>query len=195
MDTNTVTIKWQKNTETDFNHFNLYRDTVAGFTANANTLVLSLTDTTYHHFILPGIKKYFYKLTALDNQGNISPLSEELGINIVSVNDKHQVLSDYRLFQNYPNPFNPSTLIPYRLKERGYVKLTIYDIKGEQVAVLINKYQDAGYYEVEFMGTKKDKGKTFVDKIASGIYLYRLDVKNENNIPIYFDMKKMVLLK
>ena len=194
-DSNYVTIKWKKNTEADFNHYNLYRDTIAGFTANSNTLVLSLTDTTYRHIILSGISKYFYKLTSLDNQGNISPLSEELGISITSINDKWQAISQYNLFQNYPNPFNPSTLIPYRLKERGYIKLTIYDIKGEQVAILVNQYQDAGYYEIEFMGTNKDKGKTFVDKIASGIYLYRLDVKNTNNIPVYSDMKKMILLK
>ena len=61
--------------------------------------------------------------------------------------------------------------------------------------MLINQYQDAGYYEVEFMGTNKEKGKTFVDRIASGIYLYRLDIRNENNIPVYSDMKKMVMIK
>ena len=109
--------------------------------------------------------------------------------------EKTKPPNQFILEQNYPNPFNPFTLIPYRLKERGYVKLTIYDIKGEQVAVLVNQYQDAGYYEIEFKGTNKDQGKTFVNRIASGIYLYRLDVKNENNIPVYSDMKKMVLLK
>jgi len=195
IDTNYVTIKWKKNTEADFNHYNLYRDTVKGFTVNSNNLEASKSDTIYNHAIPIGVKKYFYKLNAVDNQGNISPLSEELGINIVSVNDKPQLISDYHLFQNYPNPFNPSTIISYRIKERGYVKLTIYDIKGEQVAVLVNQHQAAGFYEVKFMGTNTDKGKTFVDRIASGIYLYRLDVKNGNNIPIYSDMKKMILLK
>jgi hypothetical protein len=190
-----VTIKWNKNTETDFNHYNLYRDTVSGFTIGDKTFVSSLTDTAYRHIIQSGATKYYYKLTAADNQGNISPISEELGIYLTSVKDKPQLISEYQLFHNYPNPFNPTTIIPYRLKERGYVKLTIYDIKGEQVEVLVNQTQEAGYYEVEFMGKNSEKGKTLVDRIASGIYLYRLDVKNQHNIPVYSEMKKMVLLK
>ena len=54
----------------------------------------------------------------------------------------------YRLLSNYPNPFNPSTVIPYRLKEGGYVKLYVYDVKGELVRVLVNQWQEKGYYEV-----------------------------------------------
>jgi hypothetical protein len=195
MDTNFITIKWKKNTEADFNHYNLYRDTVSGILISDKTFVLSLSDTIYTHIVQPGATKYFYKLTASDNQGKISKESEEHGINLTSVYDKPQVISNYHLFQNYPNPFNPSTIIPYRLKERGYVKLTIYDIKGEQVLVLVNQTQEAGYYEIEFMGNNSSKGKTLVDRIASGIYLYRLDVRNHGNIPVYTEMKKMVMLK
>jgi hypothetical protein len=187
-DTNYVTIKWKKNTESDFKFYNLYRDTVAGFTIGDKTLVLSLADTIYSHLIQQGVSKYFYKLTAIDNQGNISKESEELGINITSVHDHGQTISQYNLFQNYPNPFNPDTKIPYRLKDRGYVKLIIYDIKGEQIAVLVNQTQEAGYYEIAFNGKE-------TNHLAAGVYIYQILVKNGNNIPVYSDIKKMIYLK
>ena len=92
----------------------------------------------------------YYKVTCVDNQGLESKPSEEIVVNITSINDYPMTINDYLLYQNYPNPFNPSTTIGYKLKERGYVKLMVYDIKGELVSVLVNQEQEAGYYEVEF---------------------------------------------
>jgi hypothetical protein len=188
LDTNYITVKWNKNTEADFHQYNLFRDTIAGFTANQTTLVLSLTDSTYTHIAKPGVNKYFYKLTSEDNQGNFSALSEELGINITFVNDQFQVISDYHLFQNYPNPFNPATTISYRLKERGYVKIMVYSVSGELIGVLVNQNQEKGYHEIKFSGEK-------AIQLASGVYIYQLIVKNEKDIPVFADIKKMIYLK
>ena len=104
-------------------------------------------------------------------------------------------INDYLLYQNYPNPFNPSTIIGFKLKERGYVKLMVYDIKGELVSVLANQEQEAGYYEVEF-NTQVLSSKYEVSRqLASGIYLYRIEVIGEGNIPVYTEMKKMLFIK
>ncbi len=54
------------------------------------------------------------------------------------------------LSQNYPNPFNPSTVIKYQLPVAGRVELTVYDILGNEVAVLVDKYQNAGSYQIVF---------------------------------------------
>ncbi|MBE0539410.1 MAG: hypothetical protein IH620_06830, partial [Ignavibacterium sp.] len=101
---------------------------------------------------------------------------------------------------NYPNPFNPSTKIGYKLIERGYVKLMVYDIKGELVSVLVNKEQNAGYYEVDFSSSGIQHPVSGIPQsgrqnLASGIYLYRIEVIGEGNIPRFSDMKKMILLK
>jgi hypothetical protein len=106
-------------------------------------------------------------------------------INITSITDSPQIISDYKLFQNYPNPFNPSTIISYRLKEQGYVKLMVYDIKGSLIKVLVNETKESGYYETVFNG----------NGLASGIYIYRLEVLGQGNIPVFTDMKKTILLK
>jgi hypothetical protein len=94
------------------------------------------------------------------------------------------------LYQNYPNPFNPSTKIGYRLKERGYVKLYVYSVTGELVSVLVNQTKEPGYYEVEF-NVAQDSSPA----IASGVYIYQILIKNENNIPVYSDIRKMLLIK
>lgn len=73
----------------------------------------------------------------------------------------------------------------------------VYDIKGELVTVLVNQEQEQGYYEVEFninVGSPQSSvGK--LDNIASGIYLYRIEVIGEGNIPVYMEMKKMLMIK
>ncbi len=87
--------------------------------------------------------------------------------------------NDYVLYQNYPNPFNPSTVIRYGLPERAYVRLAVYNNLGQKVSELVNREQDAGYYEVNF-----DAGS-----LSSGIYIYRIQAGE------YVTNKKFILLK
>ena len=86
---------------------------------------------------------------------------------------------DYQLFQNYPNPFNPSTKIKYSVPESGFVKLSVYNLVGEEVSVLVNEKVDAGIYEVTFSAAN----------LPSGTYFYRLQAGNT------VKLKKIVLLK
>jgi len=81
--------------------------------------------------------------------------------------DERTLPSTFVLYQNYPNPFNPTTAIRYQLPAAGDVKLTVYDILGQEVAVLVDERRDAGVHEVVF------DGRGF----ASGMYLYRMKVR------------------
>ncbi len=94
------------------------------------------------------------------------------------VNDKN-IPFTYSLSQNFPNPFNPTTTIRYQLPESGKVSLIIYDILGREVKTLVNEFKINGKYEVSFNASS----------LASGVYLYRLNVND------YVDVKKMLLLK
>lgn len=87
--------------------------------------------------------------------------------------------SEFILNQNYPNPFNPTTLITYQIKESDYVQLKVYDVLCHEVALLVDKVQPAGYYQITFDG----------NNLSDGIYFYRLQTGN------YVDVKKMVLVK
>ncbi len=69
---------------------------------------------------------------------------------------------------NYPNPFNPATTIRYALPEASDVRLTIYNVLGQQVRALVQGHQEAGYYRVTWDG-RDDNGRV----VSSGVYLYR----------------------
>ena len=68
------------------------------------------------------------------------------------------------LYQNYPNPFNSSTTITFELPKSSVVKLSVYDMLGREVSVLVNDRVDAGVHEVRFDASGN----------SSGVYFYRL---------------------
>ncbi|NWG29274.1 MAG: T9SS type A sorting domain-containing protein, partial [Ignavibacteriaceae bacterium] len=183
-----------KNTEADFGYYKIFYDTTKNFQVDSTKLISSQPDTFYYFVIPPETDSLYFKLTAVDNQGNESNPSEEVGVLITSVKDEWKPVNNYILYQNYPNPFNPSTKIGYKLKEKGYVKLYVYDVKGELVSVLVNEVQEAGYYEVEF-DTGSPMPDTGIRNLASGVYIYQIFVSNENRIPVFSDIKKMVFIK
>jgi chitinase len=72
----------------------------------------------------------------------------------------------FMLYQNYPNPFNPSTTIKFDLPTSSQVTLSVYDVLGRQVSVLVNERRNAGVHEVKFDGSN----------LASGVYFCRVSV-------------------
>ena len=194
VDSPEVKLTWNKNSEADFRCYRVYRDTVAGFSICSSNLAVELQDTFYIQQMPLWNKNYYYKITSVDNQANESEPSTEIFLNITAIDEYPITLSDYTLYQNYPNPFNPSTKIGYRLKKRGYVKMYVYDITGSTVAVLVNEEKEAGYYEAEFsVGSLQS---SVGNSIASGIYLYKIDITDsEKRIPVFTEMRKMLLIK
>jgi hypothetical protein len=205
---NAIHLKWNKNTEADFSHYRIYRDTVPNFIYDISKMIGETEDTTFVDVLPePNIaKNYYYKLTAFDNQGNQSAASEEVLVIVTGLGEiPPQVVDEYMLLNNYPNPFNPSTTIPYRLKEAGYVKVMVYNILGQLVRVLVNGWQEKGYYEVEFKPNELERIKAEEgfpgmhtwqhSNYVSGVYLLRIEVIGEGNIPRFSDMRKMMLVK
>ncbi len=187
LDSSQILLSWNKNTEADFRYYRLYRDTVSNFTIDSTKLISVQSDSFFTEPVPLNVARYVYKLSSQDNQGNQSDPSAEVIVNITGVKEFPQTITDYRLYQNYPNPFNPSTKIGYRLKTRGYVKLYIYDLTGSVIETLVNEEKNAGYYEAEFNAG---------EKLASGIYLYRISITDsEKRIPVYSNMGKMMLIK
>jgi 2',3'-cyclic-nucleotide 2'-phosphodiesterase (5'-nucleotidase family) len=90
----------------------------------------------------------------------------------------------FALEQNYPNPFNPQTQIAYSIPLDSDVRLTIYNILGETVRVLVDGYQSAGVHDVTWDGHNQQGGP-----VASGTYFYRIQAGD------FSETKKMCLMR
>jgi len=90
----------------------------------------------------------------------------------------------FKLQQNYPNPFNPNTNIEFSLERAGNVTLEVYNVIGQRIRILMDRYCTAGAYTVEWDG-KSESGQA----VASGIYFYRLTSDE------YSRTRKMMLMK
>ena len=94
-------------------------------------------------------------------------------------------IATFHLAQNYPNPFNPSTTIRLSVPTRSRVRLTIFNLLGQQVAELANQEMNAGSYE-----------RTWNAIVASGLYFYRIEAVSVTDPGKRFvDVKKMVLVR
>ena len=108
---------------------------------------------------------------------NITLIRRLIATGIASQNGTEP--TTYSLSQNYPNPFNPSTTIKFTLPQASRVNLTVYDILGREVSVLVNEKKDAGVYEVKLGGSN----------LASGVYFYRLQAGD------FVSTKRLLILK
>jgi hypothetical protein len=95
------------------------------------------------------------------------------------VKNLKEVPDAYALEQNYPNPFNPATVIKYSVPRYSFISLKVFDVIGNEVAVLVNGMKQPGNYAVPFNGSG----------LASGVYIYQLKADG------FVDSKKLILLK
>jgi len=131
------------------------------------------TETNYYSYKdkFNGNGTYYYRIVQRDFDGT------EKAYSAVQVN--LNVLMIYSLEQNYPNPFNPVTLISYSVPQLSNVRIAVYNLLGEQVALLVDEVKDAGKYQITFDASG----------LNSGVYVYRMEGNN------FRDGKKLVLMK
>ncbi len=122
----------------------------------------------------------------MDNStGTYQIWTTPIDFSTVDVEDVSVKPLSFELEQNYPNPFNPSTIIGFQISDPGFVSLKIFDVLGNEIAVLVSEFKSIGYYKVEFNTSNHINN----NNLNSGIYFYRL-VVNE-----VFETKAMILLK
>lgn len=132
-------------------------------------------------------EEYWVAIVTYDESGNESAVSniqsKESGFGFGLGHDDG-LPTTYKLYQNYPNPFNPSTNFDYYVPLESDVRIVVFNVLGQQTAVLVEEYKSTGLYTATWDGTD-DYGA----KVSSGIYYYRITSKDQS------DCKKMVLLK
>lgn len=123
----------------------------------------------------------------LKGDGNIQITDERVNRLMLKASGKETIPAEFGLSQNYPNPFNPTTKMVISLPKDSYVKLTIYDILGREIGILVDKHLKAGNHQVEF-----DANTT--NNLTSGIYFVKIAAKSIENDNFNF-VRKITFLK
>ncbi len=98
--------------------------------------------------------------------------------------------TEYRLAQNYPNPFNPTTKINYDIPEQSTVRVSVFNILGQEVVTLVNGVVGAGYHSIEW-----DASSNSGTVLPSGIYMYRIQTTSLVTGKEFSQVRKMLLMK
>ena len=145
----------------------------------------SLADTTFT-FTERLTGSFYWRVRGVNIAGSGVWSSNYVRLILTGIDDNSGIIPiSYSLKQNYPNPFNPSTIIRYGIPEHSSVKLSIFNMLGQQVSELINEEQSAGNYREEFNATN----------LTSGIYFYRLEAISTESSKKFISTKKMLLIK
>jgi hypothetical protein len=102
----------------------------------------------------------------------------------LGMNDEALIPDVFALHQNYPNPFNPVTTIRYDIPEQAFVRIDIYNILGQKVAVLAEGLHEPGFHAVRWNGTNM-----YGNALSSGMYFYHIKAGDFRNV------KKLLLVK
>lgn len=105
-----------------------------------------------------------YRLKQIDLDGTFA-YSKIVTVDLTTITSvEDDIKYEFAVEQNYPNPFNPTTQIQYSIPANSLVTLIIYDLLGSKVKTLVNEFQNAGKYSVDFNA----------ESLSSGVYFYRL---------------------
>lgn len=120
--------------------------------------------------------RYSYRIKQIDYNGNFEYF--ELPVDVII-----GAPENFSMSQNYPNPSNPRSKIDFQIPVDGDVSLTVYDMLGKEISVLVNEFKKADFYSVEFDGSS----------LATGVYFYRILIKSQSIT--YNKTLKMILVK
>jgi hypothetical protein len=170
-----VNLRWSTATELNNSGFDVERKSnssdwtkisfVPGFGTTTEVKNYSFSDNNLT------VGKYSYRLKQVDFDGTFE-YSNAIEAEIIAV-DK------FELSQNYPNPFNPTTNIKFSIPVSGNVKLSVYNLLGQEVKTLVNGFKTAGTHTITFNASD----------LSSGVYLYKVEANS------FTQTRKMTLIK
>lgn len=170
---NRVTLYWSTGSESNVSHFEIDRDGNAMAHVDATNNASGHAYTWLDDDVANG-QTYSYTLTSVDLDGSRTVLGT-----VEATPHEATLPTELTLAQNYPNPFNASTTIEYSLPEASNISLKLFNLAGQEVAVLASGSHAAGRHVVSLNASD----------LSSGIYFYRLES------PMRSIQQKMVLLK
>ena len=151
---------------------------------NTNQIFITTDQGSVWSLSSSPVSEKFYCVNFINNEtgwiGGSNGLVLSTGLLNIGINHiGNSVPKQYLLHQNYPNPFNPVTNIKFDIPQRSNVKISVYDILGKEISVLVNEELNTGTFEVNWDASN----------FPSGVYFYKIETED------YSESKKMVLVK
>ena len=143
-------------------NFSDYMDIPDSGPGGANTRSYTVTG-------LMNEQEYVFHVRAVNEHGGGAPSEVAVMLPAVVNTENQELPAEVTLSGNYPNPFNPETTIRYGLPKAGEVRLAVYNLLGQEVAILVDQSKSAGHHTVRFGA----------GNLPSGVYVYRLHAGNE----------------
>ena len=168
-----VTVNWSTASETELDRFEILRDGVMMTQVTAENASSGAEYSRVDNNVSNGVT-YSYTLVVVNLDGSRETLVSES-----ATPQENITVNSFELYQNYPNPFNPQTNITFDLAEASLVNLKVFNVAGQEIAVIANGNYAAGRHAVNFDATG----------LASGVYLYRLEANG------FAAQQKMGLMK
>ncbi len=156
------------------------------YNVTPNTVILdSSFNQIDYQSLAPGNNVTVWAVSGTNGYEAVQIQSGSAG-SVTALESQVQIIKTFELKQNYPNPFNPTTTIEFSLNHNGFehVSLTVYNLLGKKVKTLYSGVLDKGNYRFEWNGTNQAN-----QPVASGLYFYRLQVKNQASV------RQMILIK
>jgi hypothetical protein len=175
-----VILNWSTETEKNNSGFEIQRFKELKTSQSQNWNVVGFvkgqgTTTEQHNYSFTdenvSTGQYQYRFKQIDYNGSFK-YSNAIKVNVLTP-------TEFSLEQNFPNPFNPTTTIKYSIPLSTKIIIRVFDVLGNQIAVLVNEKKPAGNYKLTWNAAN----------LPSGVYFYRLKAGN------FVETKKMILLK
>jgi len=179
----TIHFAWESSSDPDLDTllYTLELDTVNTFNSPAFNDTVTGTATSAI-LTLPRLSRnYYWRAKVSDGQVTLASLDTRRVIVsfVTPVPEPKELPRESELEQNFPNPFNPATNITYTIPQSGSVRLAVFNLLGQEMALIYEGVQTAGTYTFEFRNSE----------LPSGIYFYRIQA------PGFVETKKMVIAK
>lgn len=148
------------------------------------------SDDIYNeNYAIGDVKPGTYTITALNGAyRRVVTVGAGQVVNADAITDVDEInlaVDNFILSQNFPNPFNPSTIINFQIPQRSFIQLKVYDLLGEEVAVLVDEERNEGIYNEIFNAFN----------LPSGFYVYSLLAQSSDGKNEFRESKKMILIK
>ncbi len=147
-------------------------------TSSERTVPADLNEAVYLNETLSGLQAgttYFARVVAVNSDAStIGATQSFVAGETTSVDRGPETVDRLELHQNYPNPFNPSTVFGFRLSIVGHVNLSVFDLMGRQIAVLVDGPMAPGEHSVTFDGTGLSSGAYLIQLVVGGERVTRM---------------------